>query len=94
MKTKRIPEWDLIMAFDRLGIHFHSTGTLDGLIGGKKSKLYDYYGTDNLTNDRKEDLLKLFPSIKFFSASPEYAPEQRYCMIGNPKSAMIRLLNK
>ena len=93
MKTKRITEWDLLRAFDSLGIHFHSTGTLDAERDGKTVKLYDYYRTDNLTAERKEELSKIFPSIQFFCASPEFAPEWQYSMIANPKAAKIREMN-
>ena len=70
-----------------IGVTFHGTGTISDKIG---RKLYDLYKCDTLTQKQKEKLLLWNPNIKFFTVSPQFAPEISKVGIGFPKKAMMR----
>lgn len=70
----------------RAGVSFHATGTLkrDGL------KLFDYYKADKISAAQKAAILKWCKDVRFFSSSPEYAPELKSVMICFPKAAFYK----
>jgi hypothetical protein len=88
MAFKKISTRALMQAFDRIGFRFYETGSLSEK--GTKTKLFDYYKGDKLTDEQKAELLKDFPELEFFGARPEYAPELRSAMVGVPKIARYR----
>ena len=72
--------------YDR-GVYFHETGTLtkNGV------KLFDYYKADSIDATQKAAILKWCKDARFFSSSPEYAPELRRTMICFPKAGFYRV---
>ena len=69
------------------GVSFYETGTLtkNGV------KLFEYYKTDSINAAQKAAILKWCKDARFFSSSPEYAPELRRVMICFPKAGFYRV---
>jgi len=69
------------------GISFHETGTLtkNGV------KLFDYYKTDSINAAQKAAILKWCKDARFFSSSPEYAPELKRVIVCFPKAGFYRV---
>lgn len=94
MKHKKIETHKLLSAFSRLGIRYHSFGTLTKKgDDGRKVHTHDYFQTDSLTDTQKERLKEIFPSIEFFISQSEYAPEIKKGLIASPKAARLREIN-
>lgn len=94
MKHKKIETHKLLSAFSKLGIRFHSFGTLSKKgENGRKVNTHDYYETDSISETQKESLKALFPSIEFFISQSQYAPEIKKGLIASPKAARLRELN-
>ena len=94
MKIKKIDTHKLLSAFDKLGIRFYNFGTLTKRdCKGRKTHTHDFYQTDRLSNEQKEALKTLFPSIEFFLSQSQFAPEIKSGLIASPKAARLRELN-
>jgi len=70
-----------------IGVSFHETGNLKK----KDVKLFDYYKSDSVNAKQKAAILKWCKDARFFSSSPEYAPEMRSVMICFPKAGFYRV---
>ena len=94
MKRTKIDTHKLISAFYKLGISYYNSGTLSKRgENGRKVNTHDYYETDRITDNQKEALKDLFPSIEFFISQSVYAPEIKKGLIASPKAARLRELN-
>ena len=94
MKIKKIDTHELFAAFEELGIRFYNSGTLTKRdSNGRKTRTHDFYQTDRLSNEQKDALKTLFPSIEFFLSQSQFAPEIKRGLIASPKAARLRELN-
>lgn len=94
MKIKKINTQKLLEAFTKLGISYHSFGTLQKRSDkGRTINTHDFYKTDRLTNRQKHMLSYLFPSLEFYTSKCEYAPEIQGAVIASPKAQRIKELN-
>ncbi len=94
MKRTKIDTHKLLSAFSKLGISYYNFGTLSKKgENGRKVNTHDYYETDRITDNQKEALKDLFPSIEFFISQSQFAPEIKKGLIASPKAARLRELN-
>ena len=94
MKIKKINTQTLLSAFEKLGISYHSFGTLQKRSDkGHTINTHDFYKTDKLTDKQKHTLSYLFPSLEFYTSKCEYAPEIQSGIIASPKAHRIKELN-
>ena len=94
MKIKKINTQTLLSAFEKLGISYHSFGTLQKRSDeGRTINTHDFYKTDKLTDKQKHTLSYLFPSLEFYTSKCEYAPEIQSGIIASPKAHRIKELN-
>lgn len=94
MKIKKINTQKLLEVFTKLGISYHSFGTIQKRSDkGRAVNTHDFYKTDRLTNRQKHMLSYLFPSLEFYTSKCEYAPEIQGAVIASPKAQRIKELN-
>jgi len=94
MKIKKINTQKLLEAFTKLGISYHSFGTLQKRSAkGRTINTHDFYKTDRLTDKQKHMLSYLFPSLEFYTSKCEYAPQIQGAVIASPKAQRIKELN-
>ena len=94
MKIKKINTQTLLSAFEKLGITYHSFGTLQKRSAkGRVINTHDFYKTDRLTDKQKHTLSYLFPSLEFYTSKCEYAQQIKQAVIASPKAQRIKELN-